>query len=75
MHYLEKAYQITGDVPGINYLLASFYLRTQSPEKALTHMNLALDTGKDLYSEFADLFPTGLLTTGIIRLLELNDLI
>ena len=24
--YLEHAYKITGDVPGINYLLASFYL-------------------------------------------------
>ncbi|MCK7530129.1 MAG: hypothetical protein MZV63_03265 [Marinilabiliales bacterium] len=33
--YLEHAYKVTGDVPGINYLLASFYLHTGAMEKAL----------------------------------------
>ncbi len=75
IHYFEQAYKITGDVPGINFLLASFYLRTKTPEKAVIHMNLALDTDKGLYKEFVDLFPSELLTTGIIRLLEKNDLI
>ena len=33
--YLEHAYKITGDVPGINYLLASFYLHTRNYGKSL----------------------------------------
>ncbi len=73
--YLEHAYKVTGDVPGINYLLASFYLQTGSNEKALIHLSLAIETDKDLYKEFIDLFPSQLLTTKIIRLLEKNDLI
>jgi tetratricopeptide (TPR) repeat protein len=73
--YFEHAYKVIGDVPGINYLLASFYLRTDSPEKALIHLKLAVETDKDLYREFIDFFPSCLLTSGIIRLLEKNDLI
>lgn len=75
VQYLEQAYQITGDVPGINYILASFYLRIKCSEKALLHMSHALHTDKDLYSQFADLFPSEIFTTEIIRLLEKNDLI
>jgi tetratricopeptide (TPR) repeat protein len=73
--YLEHAYKVTGDVPGINYLLASFYLHTGNHDKALKHLSLALDTDQELYKEFIDLFPSGLLTARIIRLLENNDLI
>jgi tetratricopeptide (TPR) repeat protein len=31
--YLEKAYKIIGDVPGLNYLLASYYLHYGSVDK------------------------------------------
>ncbi len=73
--YLEHAYKVTGDVPGINYLLASFYLQSGNHEKTLTHLSLALESDKDLYKDFIDLFPSQLLTARIIRLLEKNDLI
>jgi tetratricopeptide (TPR) repeat protein len=73
--YLEHAYKVTGDVPGINYLLASFYLQTGGHDKALQHLVLALDADKDLYNEFIDLFPSPLLTTGITKALEKYDLI
>jgi len=73
--YFEHAYKVIGDVPGINYLLASLYLRTDSPEKALAHMVMAIDTDKDLYREFIDFFPSCLLTSGMIRLMKKNNLI
>jgi tetratricopeptide (TPR) repeat protein len=73
--YLEHAYKVTGDVPGINYLLASFYLQTGNNDKTLEHLSLAIDNDKDLYSEFIDLFPPRLLNSKIIRLLETNNLI
>ncbi|OFY65117.1 MAG: hypothetical protein A2V64_04375 [Bacteroidetes bacterium RBG_13_43_22] len=73
--YLEHAYKVTGDVPGINYLLASFCLQTGSQDKALQHLSLALDADKDLYSEFIDLFPPSLLNAGITKLLEKYNLI
>ncbi len=67
--YLEHAYKVTGDVPGINYLLASFYLYLNNPEKAYKHISLALETGKDMYVEFVDLFPSTLVTRKITKLL------
>jgi hypothetical protein len=39
--YLEHAYKVTGDVPGINYLLASFYLHAGNNEKAFRHLSIA----------------------------------
>ena len=73
--YLEHAYKITGNVPGINYLLASFYLHTNSPEKAYKHFSLAIEAGKDLYNDFIDLFPSGIISRKISRLLKINRLI
>jgi tetratricopeptide (TPR) repeat protein len=73
--YLEHAYKVTGDVPGINYLLASFYLQAGSNEKAFRHLSLAIDMDKDLCRDFMDMFPPALLTKKIISLLEKNDLI
>ena len=37
--YLTHAYKITGDIPGINYLLASFYLHAGSSDKAFRHFS------------------------------------
>ncbi len=73
--YLEHAYKVTGNVPGINYLLASCYLHAGSGDRGYDHLAIALDTGKDLYNEFSDLFPSGSMTAGIARLLEKYDLI
>jgi tetratricopeptide (TPR) repeat protein len=73
--YLEHAYKITGDVPGINYLLASFYLHEGSSEKAFRHLSIAVNLQKDLFSDFDTIFPHKLFTKKIRKLLEENSLI
>jgi len=73
--YLEQAYKITGDVPGINYLLASFYLYSGNHEVAYLHLSNAIDMDKELYMEFADFFPVAILGKKITKLLEKNNLI
>jgi len=73
--YLEHAYKVTGDVPGINYLLASFYIHSGSNEKAYRHLSLALNLDKELFREFEDIFPAELFTRKIKKLLESNKLI
>ena len=60
--YLEHAYKVTGDIPGINYLLAAFYLHSGSMDKAYRHLSLALNLDKELFSEFEDIFPANSLT-------------
>ncbi len=73
--YLEHAYKVTGDVPGINYLLSSFYLQTGKTEKAFRHLSLAVDMDKDLFREFEDIFPPELFTRKIKKLLVTNSLL
>ncbi|MCX6320738.1 MAG: tetratricopeptide repeat protein [Bacteroidia bacterium] len=72
--YLERAYKVTGDVPGINFLLSSFYLYTGSAEKAFRHLSLAVDPDKDLFKEFEDIFPPELQTRKIKKLLKGSSL-
>jgi len=73
--YLTHAYKITGDIPGINYLLASFYLHTGSTEKAFRHLSIAVDLDKDLFRDFEEIFPNKLFTRKIRRLLDENSLL
>lgn len=73
--YLENAYKTTGEVPGINYLLASFNLHTGNHEKAWIHLSTAIELDRDLYSDFIEFFPQSILTRKIIRLLKSNSLI
>ncbi len=68
--YLEKAYKIIGDVPGINFLLASFYLHSGNYEKAYRHLVLALEADKDLFRDFHDIYPKHLLNRRIKKLLD-----
>jgi len=68
--YLEHAYKITGDVPGINYLLASFYLHTGSHEKAFKHLSLAYNMDKELFMDFEDIFQHDLFTRKIKKLIQ-----
>lgn len=72
--YLEHAYKVTGDVPGINYLLASMYLHAGNIDKASLHLTFAIDADKDLFNEFENIFPTELVTGNIRKLLEENNL-
>jgi tetratricopeptide (TPR) repeat protein len=68
--YLEKAYKIIGDIPGINFLLASYYLHTGAPEKGYRHLSLALDVDKDLFKDFEEIFPKKIVTRKIRKLLD-----
>jgi tetratricopeptide (TPR) repeat protein len=71
--YLEHAYKVTGDIPGINFLLASFYLHSGNAEKAFRHLSIAVDLDNDLFFEFEDIFPAGILTRKIRKLIrEIN---
>ena len=72
--YLEHAYKITGDVPGINYLLASFYLHAGYSDKAYRHLSIAINLDKDLFHDFEETFPKELRTRKIKKLLESNNL-
>jgi tetratricopeptide (TPR) repeat protein len=73
--YLEHAYKVTGDVPGINYLLASFYLHAGNHEKGYRHLSIAVNLDKELFHEFEDIFPSKILTRKIKKLLDNNNLI
>jgi tetratricopeptide (TPR) repeat protein len=64
-----QAYRITGDIPGINYLLASFYLNAGYSEKSFRHLSIALTSDKEQYRIFEEIFPEKLLTRKIKRLL------
>jgi tetratricopeptide (TPR) repeat protein len=72
--YLEHAYKITGDLPGINYLLASFYLHTGNNEKSFRHLSIALNLDKEMFSDFEGIFPEKLLNRKIRKLLQENNL-
>jgi len=67
--YLEKAYKIIGDVPGINYMLASYYLHCGIPDRAISHLILGLDADKDLFKDFSSIFPHHLLSRKIRKIL------
>ena len=73
--YLVHAYKITGDIPGINYLLASFYIHTGSGEKAFRHLSLAINMDRELFKEFEDIFSNKLFTRKIRKLLDENGLL
>ena len=70
--YLEHAYKITGDLPGINYLLASFYLHAGNPDKAFRILSHAIKLDKELFKDFEILFPDDMLTRKIRKLLNDN---
>jgi tetratricopeptide (TPR) repeat protein len=73
--YMEHAYKVTGDVPGINYIMASLYLHAGISDKAFRHISLAISIDKDIFSEYAELFPLSLLSRKIAKLLKTNGLI
>jgi tetratricopeptide (TPR) repeat protein len=71
--YLEKAYKVTGDIPGINYLLASCYLHCGRKDKAFTHLSRALETGEELFDDFQTFFPAKLINRKIKKILDLRS--
>jgi tetratricopeptide (TPR) repeat protein len=65
---LEKAYKIMGDVPGISYLLAALYLHLNIHDKAYKHLLSAVNIGKNVFPEFAELFPASMMTRKMKKL-------
>lgn len=68
--YLIHAYKVTGDIPGINFLIASFYLHSGQAEKSYKHLAIALDLDDELFNEFEELFPVELMSRKIKKLLK-----
>jgi tetratricopeptide (TPR) repeat protein len=68
--YLEQAYKVTGDIPGINLLLSSFYLHAGNAEKSFRHLSLAVEVDTEIVGGFAEIFPQELLTKKIRKLLK-----
>ncbi len=66
----EKAHKITGDVPGMNYLLASLYVYTGNYHPAFDHLSAAIELEPRLFEEYSDLFPETLLDKKIKNLLK-----
>ncbi|MGQ9621727.1 MAG: tetratricopeptide repeat protein [Bacteroidales bacterium] len=54
---LEKAYKIMGDLPGINYLMSSFYMHTSNTKSALIHLKKAINLDKKSFEKFRKFFP------------------
>ena len=73
--YLEHAYRVTGNLPGINYLLAVFYLCNGDREDAFRHLSLGVGLDREMFREFKEVFPLNLFTRKINRLLRKNNLI
>ena len=73
--YLEHAHKVTGDLPGIIYLLASFCLHTGDTMKAYRYISMAIDMDKELFTVFKELIPKNLCSRKIIKLLEKNNLL
>jgi tetratricopeptide (TPR) repeat protein len=72
--FVEQAYKVTGDVPGVNYLLASFYLHMGMKEEAYKHLSNALSLDIKVFDEFRDLFPENLLDKKFRKLIEKNKI-
>jgi len=68
--FLVHAYKVTGDIPGINFLLAAFYLHSGHSEKAYKHLLIAVNLDEDLIPEFESLFPVEKMSRKIKKLLK-----
>ena len=70
--YLLKAYKITGDVPGINYLLAALFIRLKNKDKAFEHLSVAIELDRELFRDFESFFPEKLQSRKIKELIKEN---
>lgn len=72
--YLIKAIKVAGDIPGINYLLASFYNIEGNSEVALHYLKHAVEIDKDSLSEFVNFFKPELSCDEILKFISENNL-
>ncbi len=54
--YLRQAIRVTGDIPGINYLLASFYNHKGNSEMTIKYLAHGFEIDKEGFSEFKSFF-------------------
>jgi tetratricopeptide (TPR) repeat protein len=66
----KRAYKITGDVPGMNYLLASLYIYTGDYQSSYLHLSAAIELEPRLFEEYSDLFPESLTDKKIKKLIK-----
>jgi tetratricopeptide (TPR) repeat protein len=67
---LEQAFRATGDVPGINYLLAAFYLKQNNHAAVYRHLHAALELESTLYEEFRQFFDEDSMNSKTLDLLK-----
>jgi tetratricopeptide (TPR) repeat protein len=68
--HIEQAFKITGNVPGINYLLASFNLFAGNLDKSFRFLSNAISLDKELFIDFEAIFPEKLMTRKMKKLLK-----
>jgi len=73
--FLEQALKVTGDVPGIHYLMASINIHSGDFQSGYTHLVNAINLDKELFHEFSDLFPEVLIDKKILKLLSKHNLV
>ncbi|MBM3419770.1 MAG: tetratricopeptide repeat protein [Bacteroidetes bacterium] len=66
--YFEKARRIVGDVPGLNYILGGCNLAAGKPAIALDYLQQAIETDRELFSDFRTLYPDNLIDDNIRNL-------
>lgn len=70
LKYFEKAHRIVGDVPGLNYILASCHLAVNRTDEALADLIRATDADRELLDDFRFLYPDALLNDKIRDLIK-----
>jgi tetratricopeptide (TPR) repeat protein len=55
--YLRKAHKITGDIPGINYLIAVLLLQKGMMKDSYNHLSAAITNDVELFEDFRELLP------------------
>jgi tetratricopeptide (TPR) repeat protein len=73
--YLLQACKVTGDVPGINYLLAALQISAFEYKDAYNHLFKAIENDRELFKEFKVIFPENIPDKKIRKLLQSNNLI
>jgi len=73
--YLQQALKVSGDIPGVYYLLASFFNYSGNEEMTLKYLSHAVDIDKESYLEFNDFFPNETTSKRVIGFIKKNKLI
>ncbi len=73
LQFLVKAHKITGDVPGINYILGALYLHNGLEEDAWYALGRALSADKSMLPDYSEFYPEEMLSPRIQELIKENS--